>query len=95
MIGNRLREIRAAAMHRDDNVRVQLLDLADHLLDVILRCRTKMEAADQRMDLLHAGDFLRLQHRVDDARVAARGDDVLGSMRVLRRVAGDAGDAVG
>ncbi len=74
MISNGLREVRAAAMHRNDHVRVQFLDLAEHLLDVILRRRTEMEAADQRVDLLHAGNFLRLPRRIDDADMAAGAD---------------------
>ena len=34
-----------------------------------------MEATDERMHFLDAGDFLRLPDRVDDADMAARGDD--------------------
>src|SRR5579871_3597788 len=40
-------EVLAAAMHRHDDVRVELLDLADHLAEVVVRRRTEVEAADQ------------------------------------------------
>src|SRR5262245_30908441 len=72
---HRTDEVLTAAMHRHDNVRVELLDLADYLLEVVGRCRTKMEAADDRMHLLDAGHFLRLPRRVHDPDMAAGADN--------------------
>ena len=67
-------EVQAAAMHRDDHVGLERLDLADDLLEVVRRRRPEMEAADDGVDLLDAGDFLRLPHRIDDADMAAGAD---------------------
>ena len=48
---------------------------ADHLLEVIGRRGTEMEAADDGVHLLDARDLLRLPHRIDDADMAAGADD--------------------
>src|SRR5262245_66136518 len=63
-------EVVAAAMHRDDDIGIEGLDLADHLLDVIVGRCPEMETADQSVHLLHARHFLRLLRRIDDAYVA-------------------------
>src|SRR3954462_9939677 len=74
-LGARLQqEVQAAAMHRDENVRLELLDLGDHLLEIILRRRPEMKAADDGGHLLDTGDPLRLPPRIDDADVAAGAD---------------------
>ena len=65
----------AAAVHGHDHGRRQLLQLGDDLIRIVGRCRPEMEAADQRMQLLDAGDLLRLPDCVENADVAARGDD--------------------
>ena len=43
------KEIQPAAMHRDENIGLQFLDLGDHLLQVIHRRSSEMEAADDRV----------------------------------------------
>ena len=53
---------------------LELLDLADHLLEVVGRRRPEMEAADDGVNLLDAGHLLRLPHRIDDADMAAGTD---------------------
>ena len=54
-------------MHWDENVRLELLDLRNHLLEIILRRRPEMKAAHDGVHLLNTGDLLRLPHRIDDA----------------------------
>jgi hypothetical protein len=70
-----LHEVQAAAVHRHDDVRLELLDLRDHLRQVVLRRRPEMETADDSVHLFDARDLLRLPHRVHDAHVPARADD--------------------
>src|SRR5215831_7927078 len=67
-------EVVAAAMHRDNHVRFELLNLGNDLIEVILGRRPEMEAPNDSMDLLHAGDFLCLPDRIDYADVTARAD---------------------
>ena len=67
-------EIQPAAMHRDQHIGLERLDLADDLLEVIGRRRSEMEAADDGVNLLDARDFLGLLHRIDDADMAAGTD---------------------
>ena len=59
-------------MHRHYHVWIELFDLGDDVPRIVHRRRPEMEAADQGMDLLDAGRFLRLLHRIDDAAMAAR-----------------------
>ena len=50
---SRLRnEIEPAAMHREKYIWLELLDLADHLREVILWCRAQMKSANYRMYLV-------------------------------------------
>ena len=49
--------------------------MLDALLTLLSRRGTKMEAADDRMHLLHPRDLLRLPHRIDDADMTAGRDD--------------------
>src|SRR4051812_23472557 len=67
-------EVQPAAMHGNEHVGFQLLDLADHLLEVIGRGRTEMETTDDGVDLLDTRHFLRLPDRIDDADMAAGRD---------------------
>ena len=68
-------EIEPTAMHREQNVWFELLDLTNHLREVILWCRAKMEAANDRMYLGNTGYLLGLAHGIDDADVTARGNN--------------------
>src|ERR1043166_2274843 len=61
-------------MHRDEHVRLELLDLSHDLLEVVGRRRTEMESPDDRMNFLDTRHLLRLSHRIDDADVAAGRD---------------------
>jgi hypothetical protein len=70
-----LGEIQPAAMHRNEDVWVQLADLADNLREVIHRCGTKVEAAHDSVNLLDTRYFHRLAHGIHDANVAAGADD--------------------
>jgi hypothetical protein len=65
----------AAGVHGYDHVRLERLQLGDDLIRIVGPCRPEMEAADQRMQLLDAGDLLRLPDCVENADAAARGDD--------------------
>src|SRR5258708_11068246 len=70
-----LGEVEPAAMHRNQDVRIQLADLAYNLSEVIRRGRPEVEAAHDRVDLLDARYFHRLPDGIDDADVAARTDN--------------------
>ena len=54
-------------MHGDEHVGLQLLDLGDHLLEILGRRGSEMEAADDRMHFLDSGDLLCLPHGIDNA----------------------------
>src|ERR1700727_440784 len=69
------REIQSAAMHGNENVRVQFADLADNLRQIIRRRGPKVETAHDRMNLLNSRYFHRLPHRIDDADMATGADD--------------------
>ena len=47
-------EVLAAAMHRQDVLEVEFLQLGHHLAQIILGRRSQVETADQRIDLLDA-----------------------------------------
>ena len=49
-------------MHREKYIWFELLDLTDHLREVILWCWAKMEAANYRMNLVDTGYLLGLAH---------------------------------
>src|SRR5712671_2393154 len=51
-------EVQPAAMHRNKNVRLKLLELGDHLLEIVLRRRPQMEATKNRVHLLDTGNLL-------------------------------------
>src|SRR6516162_4267852 len=67
-------EILSAAMHRHDKSYIELLQLGHHTCQIIAWRRSKMEAANECIDLFNAGDFLRALERIDDAAVATRRD---------------------
>src|ERR1700682_5107243 len=62
-------------MHWNEDIRIELADLADDLCEVIRGSGAEVKAAHDGVDLLDTGYFHRLAHRVDDADVAARTDD--------------------
>src|SRR5262245_18990306 len=60
-LGTRLQhKVQTAAMHWDDHVGLKLLDLGNHLLEVVGGRRAKMEPTDDRVHFLYTGDLLRL-----------------------------------
>ena len=64
----------ARAVRRDEPVGVHLAESRDGLAAIVVaERRHDMEAADDGVHLVDAGDRLSLLHRVDDAAVAARG----------------------
>ncbi|UCF54133.1 MAG: DUF4118 domain-containing protein [Bradyrhizobium sp.] len=68
-----LGEVQAAAMHRDQNIRVQLADLADDLRQIIGRRGSEVEAAHDGVDLVDTRHLHRLplySFRVDDPQEA-------------------------
>src|SRR5208282_6536071 len=67
-------EILAAVMHRQHMLEVERLELRHHPLEVIVRRRSEVEAANERVDLVNARDLPRAAQRVDDAGVTAGGD---------------------
>src|SRR5229473_531434 len=70
-----LGEVQPAAMHRNQDVRIELADLADDLRKVIRRCGPKVKASHDGMNLRNARHFHRLAHGIDDTDVAAGADD--------------------
>src|ERR1700733_665777 len=73
--GHGLYKVLPAAMHRYDDVRIELQDLCGNVPGVIHRRRREMEPTDQGMQLLDTGNFLRLPDRVDHAPMTTRGND--------------------
>jgi hypothetical protein len=71
---DRIDEGLPTAVHRHDNVGRERLQLGDDLIGVFRCCRAKVEAADQRMQFVDAGDLLGLPDGVKNAHVAARCD---------------------
>src|SRR5262245_38457905 len=69
-----LNEVGAAAVHRDDHVGVEPLDLGHHLVEVLSRSRAEVKAANERVHLDYARDLAGLQRRIDDAGMAAPAD---------------------
>ena len=64
----------AGAVHRHDDVGIDADQIIDRARDALGRRAAQMEAADHRVHLVHASDLARVHHRVDHARVAARGE---------------------
>src|SRR5262249_23738510 len=52
-LAHRAGEIVTTAMHRDDHVRIERFDFADHLLEVCVGRRPEMKTTDKRVHLLH------------------------------------------
>ena len=62
-------------MHGHHHIGRERLQLGDNLIGIVGRRRSEMEATNQRMQFLDAGDLLRLSDGVENTDVAARGDD--------------------
>lgn len=58
-----------------DIIGIEAGEILDRLADIILFMRRQMEAADDHVDLVDAGSRLRLFDDIDDAAMAARGQD--------------------
>src|SRR5712671_4102252 len=69
-----LGKVQPAAMHRNEDVRVQLADLTYDLREIIRRRRPQVKAAHDGMYLLNAGYFHRLAHGIHDTDVTAGAD---------------------
>ena len=60
-------------MHREDVLDIERLQLGHHLREIVRRRRRQVEAADEGIDLVDAGDLFGPANRVDDAAMAAGG----------------------
>src|SRR5262245_13670498 len=67
--------VEAGAVHGNNVVGIDRLELDHRLGNDLVGSRSKVKAAEDRVNLLDARHLLRLAHGVDDARVAARRDD--------------------
>src|SRR5580704_13617143 len=86
LLAHRLVEVGATAMHGDHDLRLELADLGHDRIEILLRRGPQVEAADDRVDLVHARHLLRLPHGVDNANMATRTDD--DETAVLQVIAG-------
>ena len=46
-------------MHRKHELEIELFEFGNHLAQIILRRRSQVKTANQRVDLLDAGNLLR------------------------------------
>src|SRR5260370_42589551 len=61
-------------MHREDVFDIELLQSGHHRTQILVRRRSQVETADQRIDFLDTGDLLRVSERIDDAGMPAGAD---------------------
>ena len=59
-------EVLPAAMHWHHELEVELLQLRHNLVQIVVRRREEVKAADQRVDLFDTADLLGTLQRVDN-----------------------------